>query len=353
MSKLPLVEIQYLPQTEVTASSTTLGDLGGLDNIEDVKTGKKGLFLSGGEIDSVTGKDSGTLLNGKYTLFAPIDKYPAFIGNTYSDSNYEFTTTQEIIITAKTGTYINSLIIYFDTVAEEYATKITLSDAPSTQIENNSYTFVRTFTPDTYTSITITFDEWSKKNSFAKVLRIVSGLSKIYNITEIKNLTFSNEFKPDIEIPEYGLSSQYGNVSIFDKDYTIKELVNSGIIQEEITISIYFQGERVGTYKNKKLNNLGGQNIWKFEFEDNLKRKQEEWFTGIGVASRTLYEIVNILEPNILWESDSDTFAQLVIIPNSFLVASSKWSALYKCCQIGLMRIYKNANGDTSIRRIV
>ncbi len=354
MSKLPSLEIEYLPETEITASSTVTGDLGKLDTIQEKVPGKKGFFLSGGE--KTISEESGCILDGTYKLFDEIEKYPAWLGNVLSDTFYQFSTPQKITITAKVGTYINSLLIYFDNVASEYATEIVLTDNVSLNetIINNSYTFIKVFeNQDTYSSIDIIFTKWSKKNSLAKVLRIKCGFSQIYNITDFRELVFSNQLRADINVPEFGIISQFGNVKIFDKDFTIKQLVENGLIVQDILIYIYFNGQMVGKYRNSKLDNTDTSNLWKFEFSDTLTDFQEQWFTGIGVSERNLYQIVNIILPNIVWENNADIIAQSINIPKSYLVASSRWQALHKCCQVGLMQIYMNTDGNVAIRRLI
>lgn len=401
---MPQIKIQYLVDIELTITKTnnvyqtTLNhELGKLDtccsdtfqlgNKNTDKYGKKGFFLSGGSVDA-NGKESGCLMNGEYTFFDSEEKYPGILGNVLSDENGEFATEQSITIsTINAGDKIKYIVIYFDSVAGEYATSIKFSNEPNVINKNTRSVYIKGFESDNLSSVKITFLTWSKANSLAKVLKIKTGITGVYDYDTIKKLDFSNDKISNEEEVSFGVTSQFCEVSLIDKSGDIQALHEANLLLsntdneikaleifltspkeisygnedgETITETIDYPikiGEFIlDTYKNKK-----GTNIWEYSLIDRLQVMSEYLIQPMEITSNaTLYSIIMYVLSSLgldgitEWSQDALTYCQSpdAVIPNAYIeVNQYAYDVLCKCCEVGLLRVFINPEGKVRIER--
>ena len=189
MENAPRVEIKYLIDYELTF--TNLSEQNHQSNIENLNgdvnfKGKKGLHLCGGSVDENTGEVSGCILDGTYTFYKSTNaSYNGFLGDCFSSNSYTFSTPQTITFKTKNpGTFIKSILVYFDSIANEFATELYFSNAKNAQggtiskytsnfrIKNDKTLFMYSFGQDSeITEITLNIAKWSKKKAFVKITR--------------------------------------------------------------------------------------------------------------------------------------------------------------------------------------
>lgn len=391
---LPRIEIQYLVDIELSVDLTnsTLNhelskqsevtkDTNTINGTEVEKEGKKGFFLSGGSVDETTGEISGCLMDGTYTFFDDVYKYPGALGEILSDSNGEFRdadgnkVSQTISIqTANAGSYIKHLVLYFDSVAGEYASSLIFSNSPNKIEKNTRSIYLKNFGEDsTLTSVSVNFDKWSKKNSLAKILKLKTGIRGIYDYNTIKNLKFSNEKISEESEVSFGITNQYCDMSILDKTGDILAIYNADLFLDNVVAEIYIVNDedkvgedgniystqtkdKVGEFILETKNNVSGTILWEYSLIDKLEQTKTLTVTALEVASRTLYQILNYVLQfsgfTVEWSDDAKSYAQGLVIDNSYLNPGQfVYDAICKCCEVGLLKVFIAPNGNVRVER--
>lgn len=385
----PRIEIKYLVDIELVAdlnNSTLNHSIGHLEDVVNdtyshenssyEKEGKKGLYLCGGSVDS-SGEISGCILDGTYTLFDS-KGYSGAVGNCFSNDDYTFDTEQSIVLSAKNSdTYINHLVIYFDPVANEYATQLSFSSDSATTINKNTrLVYFKNFGEEsTLTSVKCTFTKWSKKNSLAKVLKIKTGFTGEYDYKTIKKFELSNEKVSNENEISFGISSQYCDLTILDKTGDVTALFGADLLLENITAFFYIVNDRTTTAEDGTIyeyeerekigeliidtkKNIEGSIKWTYSLIDRLEQLRSVICPALDVQSRTLYQIINQISSetgiaNILsWSDEAATYCKSITITNSFIKPNQyMFDVLCKCCEIGLLKMFINPDGELRIER--
>lgn len=390
---MPKVEIQYLIDIgiDVDLANSSLNNLIGRldeitkdtytkDEIEHTKFGKKGFFLSGGSVDTTTGEVSGCLLNGSYEMFEEDEKYHGAIGTILSDDNYEFSTPQTIKVEVlNENTFIKYLAIYFDNIAKEYATEIVFDNKPSKINRNTKYTYIKNFAEDgdeglNLTTVKMTFQKWSKKNSLAKVLKIRTGIRGVYDYKTIKSFKVSNEKISNIEEISFGISSQYANLKVFDKNGEIMALYNANLLLENVIAEFYIVNEetinggeeglqnlevkeKIGEFVLDTKNIKNNSNLWSLDFIDKLEGLKNnnappleiiEW----GSLYTVLTYVLQFSGFEVDWEENTKNYVQGIYIWRAYIEPNQTiYEVVCKCCEIGLLKVFINVDGKLRIER--
>lgn len=381
MNNAPQVKIQYLVNYDLEISgqnsvsdliSSDLSPLSDLSNInsQDAKLrGKKGLHLSGGAVDEVTGEVSGTLLDGTYTFYADTQNaYKGIMGDELSNNNYEFDNPQYLTIKTKNAnTYIRSLLIYFDPIASEYATEIYFSNAKKYDIESGeivddtSFTSAKIYKNDrliflhnfgeksTLTQIQINIKKWSKKNALMKILKIVTGYTGVYDKTSLMSFDFNINKTNDPQQLRFGVSNNTCSVDVLDNDLMIDTLYKKDLIYKNIQVQISVDGIIQGVFYVDEKSSKKGTNEWIFDCVDRLEALKNITCPMMSIAERSIYEITNYvlsgIVSNVVWEKSAKEYCQSKTIEKSyFKTGQTLYDLMLKCCQVGLLRIYIDRN---------
>lgn len=374
MNNMPLVTINYLVNYDLVIKNTS-SEFNQVSNTSNINkemhnvTGKKGFFLSGGGLDE-NGNDTGCVMDGTYTFFkSETNSYDGIVGNEFSGSDYAFSSQYIDFETLNNGTYINSILVYFDPIASEYATQISFSDAinedgttnnnynGSTIINNNSLVFIYNFgQSSTIKSIRLNFLKWSKKNSLLKIIKIVTGYTGIYSVNAINSIDFNLNKTNDSSQLRFGVSSNDCVVKIIDNNLTIKSLYEKDLIYKNIQLSITVDGTQQGIYFISEKNSENGTNMWQFECVDKLKLLENIKRPMMAVASRNIKQVVDYVLSGIglevSWENSAKTYCESKTIEQSYFKSNQTfYELLLKCCQVGLLRIYMDRNGICKVTR--
>lgn len=374
MENAPRVEIKFLVDYELLFNNYSekhdQSDMSNL-NIDTVFKGKKGLHLCGGSVDEETGEVSGCVLDGTYTFYkSTSNSYRGFMGNCLSDNNYGFSTAQYIDFSVKhDGSYIKSILIYFDTVANEFPTELYFSNAINEdgtsvskysslyKIKNNKTVFMYSFGEDSQiTSIRLNISKWSKKNAFVKILKIKTGYTGIYDYTSLKSLKWDNDMFSDETELQFGISSNTASVEIFDNDDIIDELYAKNLIFQNVTMRIYIDGAYQGEFYIDTKNNERGSDVWVFECIDFFERIKDDIVPMMQIKEDLpLTQVISwVLDRKGIDYEYADGVYDLCnkyIIPRAYIKSQQTiYEVLLKVCQVGLLRIYVT-NGKLRITR--
>lgn len=381
MNNAPQVKIQYLVNYDLeisgqdgvsgldTSDLSPLSDLSNINNQDAKLSGKKGFILSGGSVDDVTGEVSGVLLDGTYTFFSDAEKsYKGIMGNELSTNTYEFDKSQYITIKTKNpNTYIKDILIYFDPVANEYATELSFSNAkkydPTTdsEIDDPTYTTAKTYKNErlvflhnfgensTLTQIQININKWSKKNSLMKILKIVTGYTGIYDKASLMKFDFTINKTNDAQQLRFGVTSNTCTIDVLDNDLMIDTLYKKDLIYKNIQVQISVDGIIQGIFYINEKSSEKGSNEWVFDCVDRLESLKEIKRPMMAIAERNIYEIMNYVlsgvVSNVVWEKSAKEYCLSKTIEKSYFIANQTlYDLMLKCCQVGLLRIYIDRN---------
>lgn len=334
------VEIDLLPGSTLDYQSNLSNVLSSAVNeLNNYKTkGFKGFFFSGGDAST----NSGCWLDGSYKFFDSVIKYPGLLGNALSQADGTFLTEQYIQTTG--GTLFYNLTFVFDRIAGEYATEILIG---GTLYYNYDYTFSVKCSGSTK----VVFNKWSKPNSVVKILTMKYGFTLLCDKLTIQNLRYSNSIVAGNDILTFGILVQSGSLKVRDLGI-LKALNDSSILDKGVAVRILIDDAVEQRFITTDYSSTDLETIWTIQMSDDIISWENEQFEVLDYATRTLKEIVDILIPGLVYDDGLDTLLQAFTIPNSFLVSSTKWQAVVKCCQVGLFRIYK-INGVIHARRII
>ena len=374
MENAPKVEIKFLVDYELLFNNYSekheQSDMSNL-NIDTNFKGKKGLHLCGGSVDEETGEVSGCVLDGTYTFYKSTNNsYKGFMGNCLSNNNYTFSTAQYIDFSTKySGTYIKSILIYFDTVANEFPTELYFSNAKNEngstvskysslyKIKNNKTVFMYSFGEDSQiTSIRLNISKWSKKNAFVKILKIKTGYTGVYDYSTLKSLKWDNDMFSDETELQFGISSNTASVEIFDNDDIIDELYAKNLIFQNVTMRIYIDGAYQGEFYIDTKNNERGSDIWNFECIDFFERIKDDIVPMMQIQNNMpLTKVISWVldKKGIDYEYAEGVYdvCYAYKIPQAYIKSQQTiYEVLLKVCQVGLLRIYVT-NGKLRITR--
>lgn len=344
-------------------------DIFSMENKEIKKYGKKGFYLSGGNVDEETHEVSGCLMDGSYTFFDNVEKYTGIVGTVLSNNNYTFNTEQFVTVRTKnTGDVITAIALTFDNVAGEFATDIKFSTEPNKIYKNNKMIFIKSFGQNSnVTQVKISFVKWSKKNSLAKLLKISTTITGEYDYKTIKSMDFSDEKVSNEEEVSFGVTNQYCDISLIDKNGDIQALHEANMLDGDVVAKIYLVNSNnngtadethigsfiLSTYENEK-----GTNVWKYSLVDKLEKIKDVVVEPHEVEQMTIKQVVEFVLSKvglggfIDWETTALTHCSSIVIPNAWIEANQyAYDVLCKCCEVGLLRVFINALGNVRIER--
>ena len=366
MENAPRVEIEFLVNYELTFTSYSekhdQSDMSNL-NIDTNFKGKKGLHLCGGSVDEETGEVSGCVLDGTYTFYkSTSNSYNGFMGNCLSNDNYGFSTAQYIDFSVKhEGSYIKSILIYFDTVANEFPTELYFSNAINEdgtsvskysslyKIKNNKTIFMYSFGEDSQiVSIRLNISKWSKKNAFVKILKIKTGYTGIYDYASLQSLRWDNDkFSDETELT-FGISSNKASVEIFDTEDIIDELYAKNLIFQNVMAKIYIDDIYQGSFYIDEKNNDRGDEVWTFDCIDFFERKKDDIVPIMQIDTSGNCNLTKIISwvcdragIEVEYTDEAKAACDAYKIPRAYIKSQQTvYEVLLKVCQVGLLRMY-------------
>lgn len=368
MNNEPKIVIKYLVNYEINITGTIDEAQSDMSEIstDDKIIGKKGLHLNGGHYDEVKGEDVGTLLNGEYTLYKSEKKYKGILGTEMSNDDYGFDTPQYITVSlTDTNNKLKSLLIYFDNVAGEIATRLRFSNEPTKIYQNDKYVFMHSFGEDSdINSVTVYFDKWSKRNATIKLLKVKTGYTALYDPYTIKSMFYTRDKYSSIEDLKFGVSQQQATFEIFDADGVIKELYDTNLMFKNIEVYVYIDDVLDGTYVIDTKQSDNTIDYWTFDCKDLVSVGLSENIPVMNIEldadgvpiPKTIKQMIEYAvggKANIIYE-DNELISELenLVIKNPYVkYGQTREEFLVKCCQIALLRMYSDTYGNLLISR--
>lgn len=364
----PKIVIKYLVNYDIEVTGTIDETISNPTNLTDDEPvlGKKGIHLNGGYYDETNGEDVGTLLNGKYTFYDENKMYNGLVGTAMSNENYTFDEPQYFTISTKDpNTYLKSIFVYFDNIAGEIATKMSFSNEPNKIYSNNKYIFMHSFGENsTLTTVTLNFLQWSKRNATVKVKKIKTGYTAIYDPFTIKDIYYTKDKFSDTENLKFGVSHQEATLQILDKNGMIFDLYNSDLLFKNIEVQIFIDNVLENSVIITSKNSDNTTEFWTFDCQDYPSLKLSEIINPLNVPldennipiPKSIKYIIEYAAGNVLnlKYKDSELEQELdnIMIKVPFINGGqTREEVLVKCCQIALLRMYADENGNLIIDR--
>ena len=314
---------ETIPETSVSAARSDIADVSQLTANFHTKKGKRGFFFSGGN----KAENQGSWLDGSFTFFEDSEKYPGWVGTELSQPDGTFLTPQTITITpAATG----PIVLRFDRIAGEYAKLITIG---ATVYTNYNYYFV---IPEAIKDapITLTFTKWSRGNSAVKLLGVIGGMILTYTRNNFSKVEYSLNITSDVI--KFGVLANEGSMKVKD-DGLLDSLNDAKLLQPGLPVKITKDDVLKDTFVTSTFSGDELNSQWTIDFTDRLSYLEDEQFEGVNYKDRTLKEIILLIIPNA--EFINCDYIDKIKIPNSFINTTTKWNALVKCCNVGMLYI--------------
>lgn len=370
----PRVVIKYLQDYDIAVTGTIdsiISNTEFLTNDANV-IGKKGLQLSGGYYDESNNEDVGSLINGQYTVFDDEIMYQGIMGTELSVDNeegyepYTFKNDQYIVVsTTEPNTYIKSIFIYFDKTAGEIATELSFDVEPGVVYHNNRYVFMHSFGENsTLTSVRINILKWSKRNSVFKIVKVKTGYTATYDARALRDIYYTKDKMSSPDNLEFGATIQEATIEINDYDNMIKDLYNFDLIFSDVQVQIFIGGMLEGTYiiTEKQTDNM--IDYWTFDCVDYVGAKLKDTINALNIEldnndniiPMSLKAIIEYIIGGVVTikyqDADLEQELTTTIIQVPYLDGGqTREEALNKCCQIGLLRMYSDEEGNLIISR--
>jgi hypothetical protein len=352
------------------------------------------LFIKSSDYESKTGEELVAILNLPIKLEDEYNYYCSEnsteitlfnVGKVYNIkwqddlSEYKRTAIEEpqfiFFKTKNDYTYIKSLVIYFDPVCGEYATQMSFSDGINdngddnllyqgqTKIKNNRLVFMYNFGENsTLKSVRLNIEKWSKKNSLFKIVKFVTGYTGTYTPETLRSLSYTNNKFSDEEQLRFGVSLQTASVELVDKNGDIKTLYDNDMFFKNIQVNLYIDNILDGTYKLETKNGTT-DNLWSFEMKDALSYKLSDKVMVLNVPldanndpiPKSLNWIIKYVLGDaytLVYDTGLEEQLENIMIPVPFINGGqTQYDLLLKCCQVGLLRMFTDKNGNLNISK--
>lgn len=320
------------------------------------KTGGKPFIVGASKVGDGSTYSSGESYYMGSVVAKPIDEFD------YSKGGI-FLTPYTITVTGENITAIN---ICFDDVNNQYPTRIMIDNVAYVNDDPNFTASIEK--ADTHT---IVIDNWSAPNFPLRIQGIFIDLSIDIDRNNLISLSHTITDRSNYDLPSYGIISNTGSIEFNDIDGEVLEYAEQQLLKGGLTVEIslnntvYKNGEHVGTYLTNKWTYDNNNRVVNVTIKNNLEEWQDinvpaiyydpenpqpqnaEWF----------YRQLQKITPskyNMLPFDDLDTETKNVlsnmIIQYPFLESGTLWNSYDKLCELCLLHIYVDNNGNTVTR---
>lgn len=143
-----------------------------------------------------------------------------------------------ITLTAAEGKKIKHVVLWFDETYGEYAARVSYTaNGKTIETDNHRLSMVLNL-DEAAQNVTIRFLSWSAQNRCAKLRRIHTNYSRVFEGDRIVSFEASAEDRPDPAKLEYGLSAQYGSLELIDVDSDFEILNEYELLQDNQPIVV-------------------------------------------------------------------------------------------------------------------
>jgi len=279
---------------------------------------------------------------GTDTLWDITEKYSGFVSKNFTNEYGVLSLTLLVIGTSA----FDNFIIIFDYVSQQWATELTVD---GTTYYNDDVNFIWTGTSDT--SHTIVIKKWNKPLYPIKVTSILTGISLIFDRSNMKTMVSGSQSMSDNKLPTYGVISQYGSIEAVDKYGKVKELSELRLLKNNLDVIMKIDDTVISKYKTNSWDYTYDNNTINIEFNDELLDWQNIIFEynnlDLDVTALYVFNKLNTAIGNVITiTTEVSDMLEDIKIKYFHISKDSVWNQLNKLCNISQLQIYKNENGD-------
>lgn len=299
-----------------------------------------------------------------YNYIAKGAKAPYFIGSQVSDSNGDFATNYTFTVS---GSNIENFIITFDNTNNAYPNSITVDG--KTFVDDDA---VWEIVVDKANTHTITIGNWNKPNSPLIITSIYADVNIEIDRTNLLSFESDISEKSTVQNPTYGIISNSSNISFNDLTEGVLDLITKKLLHSGIATTVYLDNdiqnkqEQICFMYIQSLDYDSDNRQVNLSLKDNLEKWQDVSVEAIP------YDFENPVPRTGLWffnrlytltrkigytfeDIDDDTSNALssVVVQYPLLEAGSLWDEWNKLCELCLLNIYVNNDGNVVVKHII
>lgn len=285
-------------------------------------------------------------------------KFPGFVSFSNSNKDKIFETASDVTISF-TGSNITGFSIYFDNVAQQWATELTVNGVT---YANNSSVF--SWQGDVVNSVTVVIKKWNRANVAARTTSITVGIILEFDKERFTLVQRGMQSIEDNTILSWGILGQYGSINIIDIDNEIKDLATMGIIKSGVSIAftITLDGNQIGQYVSNRWTYAFGDNIANVELISNMNILNNTIYNGYvpqeGMTNLDIFnELREVTERNginvTLYDNSVIEYFNIIRQEYLELEQSTLLDAWTKFCEATSTRFYFNEHMEMVLIRYV
>lgn len=280
-----------------------------------------------------------------------------YIGTEFARADGSFANPYQITIN---GSNITHFTIEFDTNKKRFPKSIVV-DGVRHDDDDPIYTISGLSPSETHT---IVIDNWNTIGYPVVISGIYGGVEININKLNIIQFSFSRNQRGDIDKPDFGIISNGGSLSFNDSNGEVKDYIESGILKEGVSISIYMENS-IGGKKQDIANLIAG----KWDYDTNSKKVSVECKDGLVELQEINIPEYNISDPITMADFYKDYLVkntpknygfysdvyglkqsvrellQSITIQYPYLDSGTLWSKWQGFCVACGLYIYKGENG--------
>jgi hypothetical protein len=298
-------------------------------------------------------------LNGDYIMGGYINYYRS----DYTSSDNGTLKSTNLIISLSNGTFESvPTIVEFDSINNIYPTSVL--------VDGNNYSVTGSrflIPPIKAISISINISNLNKGNSPLIIRNIYAKHNYVVDIRNIISMSFSINERSDLNLPNYGIISNVGNIEFYDNDKTILLLAENLRLEKGLDCYIYLNFYKDGDAEFGEIIAKYYTDQWSYDNENfsvslSLKDDLEEW-QDINVEKinydprvpqsqpmsyfyKYLYNITvskgySMVSYNEL-DQDTKYILDNIFVQYPLLKNGTLWQQWTKLCQACQLHIYKD-----------
>lgn len=252
------------------------------------------------------------------------------------------------------GKGMTAIVLNFDAVSNEYATKISIN---GTQYSNSRISFA-CIGLGGIDVVAVKIEKWNKPRRHVKItscsLTFTYSFDKKYIKTVTRNSSITNDFKR----PEYGISAQSGKVEMQDRDGYLLELIQNRVMKDGLNFELILNGRTIGKYISANLKYRTVDDIATLDLVDDITNMQNEIFIGIDfptipteVIPLTALEILTAFYPRkFKMDKQTESILGQTVIAFPRMPQKDAYKSLIDFARATSTCIYKNEVGELCIK---
>jgi hypothetical protein len=289
------------------------------------------------------------------------DTVPYFIGGIAANEEGLFGDglVYELTIRSDIPERTNIITISFDDYNNQHPNSIVIVTDDGVSQTHKVTASTQTFVTNPTSSWVIQIGNWNTPNFPLRIQSIMTNTVIEISQGSLVDLQFSGMDRSDITSPSFGIYSNSGNIEFIEKSNQIKPLKEAGVLLNR-KIVFYFSNRykdtKIGTFYISDADYSQTSNRVKLNFKDKIEKWQEVTIPidqVLALDELSLNEIKNLISEQVKgldFEIIYDTARWYSIrVAAPYLLNSSFWAFMTKCCELSACYIYCNENGDATI----